>query len=53
MVSGSFRLRSTLVRFLWFCGAVKLADGSILAIMTEDRADESAMELIAFRISGF
>lgn len=37
----------------WFCGAVKLADGSILAIMTEDRADESAMELIAFRISGF
>ncbi len=37
----------------WFCGGAKLADGSILAIMTEDRADESAMELVAFKISGF
>ena len=37
----------------WFCGGVKLADGSILAIMTEDRADESTMELVAFKLSGF
>ena len=37
----------------WFCGGAKLADGSILAIMTEDRADESAMELVAFKLSGF
>ena len=37
----------------WFCGGVKLADGSILAIMTEDRADESAQELVAFKLSGF
>ena len=37
----------------WFCSGVKLADGSILAIMTEDRADESAMELVAFKLSGF
>ena len=37
----------------WFCGGVKLDDGSILAIMTEDRADESAMELVAFKLSGF
>jgi len=37
----------------WFCGGTVLPDGSILAIMTDDRADESAMELIAFRISGF
>lgn len=37
----------------WFCGGTKLADGSILAIMTEDRADESAMELVAFRLTGF
>lgn len=37
----------------WFCSATKLDDGSILAIMTEDRADESAMELIAFKLSGF
>ena len=37
----------------WFCSAVKLSDGSILAIMTDDRADSSAMELVAFRLSGF
>lgn len=37
----------------WFCGGAKMDDGSILAIMTEDRADESAMELVAFKLSGF
>lgn len=37
----------------WFCGACKLDDGSFLVIMTEDRADKSAMELIAFKLSGF
>jgi len=37
----------------WFCGDTKLSDGSILAIMTEERADQSAMELVAFRLSGF
>ena len=37
----------------WFCGGTKLADGSILAIMTETRADKSADELVAFRLSGF
>ena len=37
----------------WFCGATKLEDGSILAVMTEERADKSADELIAFRLSGF
>ena len=37
----------------WFCSATKLADGSILAVMTEDRADKSAMELVAFKLSGF
>ena len=37
----------------WFCGATKLSDGSILVIMTEDRADESAMEVVAFKLSGF
>lgn len=40
-------------RTIRFCGGAKLADGSILAIMTEDRADESAMELVAFKLSGF
>ena len=37
----------------WLCGGTKLADGSILVLMTEDRADESAMELVAFKLSGF
>ena len=37
----------------WFCSATKLSDGSILAVMTEDRADGSAMELIAFNLGGF
>lgn len=37
----------------WFCDAVMTDDGSILAIMTEDRADKSAQELVAFNIKGF
>lgn len=35
----------------WFCGGTLLDDGSILVVMTEDRADESAMELVAFKLS--
>ena len=37
----------------WFCGGTKLADGSILAIMTDTREDDSAEELVAFKLSGF
>lgn len=37
----------------WFCGGTKLADGSVLVLMTEERADESAQELVAFKLSGF
>ena len=37
----------------WFCGGTLLSDGSILTVMTEDRVDESAMELIAFTLGGF
>lgn len=37
----------------WFCGGAVLEDGSLLLLMTEDRADSSAMELVAFRLSGF
>ncbi len=37
----------------WFCGASKLDDGTFIVIMTEERADESAMELVAFKITGF
>lgn len=40
-------------QYPWFCGATKLDDGSILAVMTETRADKSAEELVAFRLSGF
>ena len=35
----------------WFATADKMDDGSILVIMTEDRADGSAMEAIAFKIT--
>lgn len=34
----------------WFATADVLEDGSILVVMTEDRADGSAMEAIAFKI---
>ena len=34
----------------WFATADAMDDGSILAVMTEDRADGSAMEAIAFKI---
>ncbi len=37
----------------WFCDACMLSDGSILCIMTDDRPDESAEELVVFRLSGF
>lgn len=37
----------------WFCGGAVFEDGSFLAIMTEDREDQSAMELIAYQLSGF
>ena len=35
----------------WFCGGTVLEDGSVLILMTEDRADESAMELVAFKVT--
>lgn len=37
----------------WFCSGAKLEDGSILTIMTEERADKSAMELVAYKLEGF
>ena len=35
----------------WFCGGTVLEDGSILMVMTDERADESATELIAFLVT--
>lgn len=37
----------------WFCGSDMMDDGSIITVMTEDRADESATELVAFIVKGF
>lgn len=35
----------------WFCGGTRLDDGSVLVIMTDDRADGSATELVAFKVA--
>lgn len=35
----------------WFCGGALLEDGSVMIIMTEEREDESAMELVAFKLN--
>lgn len=37
----------------WPCDAAVVEDGSILIIMTDERPDESADELIAFKLTGF
>ena len=37
----------------WLASADVMDDGSILCVMTTERLDQSADELVAFRISGF
>ncbi|MBQ8015831.1 MAG: hypothetical protein IJ264_06575 [Clostridia bacterium] len=37
----------------WFCDSAVLDDGSIITIMTDEREDMSATELVAFIIKGF
>ncbi|MBP3939556.1 MAG: hypothetical protein IK955_09120 [Clostridia bacterium] len=37
----------------WFCDSTVLSDGRIFTIMTEEREDESATELVAFIVKGF
>ena len=37
----------------WFCDSAVLDDGSIITIMTEEREDKSATELVAFIVKGF
>lgn len=37
----------------WFCDGTLTSDNSLFVIMTDERADESAMELVAFKLSGF
>lgn len=37
----------------WFCSSTVLSDGSILTLMTDEREDRSATELIVFQVKGF
>ncbi len=37
----------------WFCGSDMMEDGSIITVMTDERADRSAEELVAFIVKGF
>ena len=37
----------------WFCNSALLSDGSLITVMTEEREDRSATELIIFTVSGF
>ncbi len=37
----------------WFCGSDMMDDGSIITVMTDERADRSAEELVAFIVKGF
>lgn len=37
----------------WFCSSTVLSDGSILTLMTEEREDKSATEVIVFQVKGF
>ena len=37
----------------WFCSSTVLSDGSILTLMTDEREDRSATEVIVFQVKGF
>ncbi|MBR6514637.1 MAG: hypothetical protein IKT46_07380 [Clostridia bacterium] len=37
----------------WFCGSDMLSDGSIITVITDEREDRSAEELVAFLVKGF
>ncbi len=37
----------------WFCDSALLPDGSIITIMTEEREDRSATEVVVFTVKGF
>ena len=39
--------------YAWIAGAAKQDDGSILVALTQDRDDDSATELLLYRLSGF
>lgn len=37
----------------WFCGSDMMEDGSVITVMTDERSDRSAEELVAFIVKGF
>ena len=37
----------------WFCSSTLLSDGSILTLMTDEREDQSATEVLVFQMKGF
>lgn len=37
----------------WFCDSAVMDDGSIITVMTDERQDKSATELVAFIVKGF
>jgi len=37
----------------WFCHAAPMEDGSLLVLLTDERTDRSATEVVAFKLSGF
>ncbi|MBQ4054510.1 MAG: hypothetical protein IJD17_02270, partial [Clostridia bacterium] len=37
----------------WFASSTMLSDGSILTVMTEEREDRSATEVLVFNVKGF
>ena len=37
----------------WFAHGTQLSDGSILVLMTEERPDRSAMEVLVYQLKGF
>lgn len=37
----------------WFCSSTVLSDGSILTLITDEREDKSATEVIVFQVKGF
>lgn len=37
----------------WFCNSALLSDGSIITVMTTERGDSSATELVVFTVEGF
>ena len=40
-------------KYPWFCDSVLTPEGSIYSVMTDERQDKSADEVVVFQINGF